>query len=174
MDSEDLLNQLADIHLPEPVSYWPPAPGWWVLAVLLLIGLVIFARYLMAKRERQKICQHAVAELDRCFERLGQTSDSLDKAQLHYVNEVNSVLRRVALVHFPDSNVAGLGGSAWVDFIREKGDSSLLNEDIAAALSHGRFQTRCDVDADDLNALGQAWIRSLYLQTNSSAKEARS
>jgi hypothetical protein len=96
--------------------------------------------------------------------------DSSDPGnQLRYVNEVNSVLRRVALVHFPHAKVASLGGKAWVDFIRQKGDSSELNDEIAAALSFGRFQTHCEVDVDKMNDLGKAWITSLYLgkQTDS-------
>lgn len=174
MDSEELLSQLADIHLPEPVSFWPPAPGWWVLAVLLLIAVALLLRQLLKLREKQKICQYALAELDRCLQRLADHGADQDQARLHYINEVNSVLRRVALVHFPRSNVASLGGAAWVDFIREKGDSSLLDEELAKALSHGRFQPRCDVDADALNALGHAWVRSLYLQKHSTAQEAAS
>lgn len=174
MDSEELLSQLADIHLPEPVSFWPPAPGWWVLAVLLLIAVALLVRHLMKLLEKQKICQYALAELDRCLQHLSDSGADQDAARLHYINEVNSVLRRVALVHFPRSNVASLGGAAWVDFIREKGDSSLLDEDLAKALSHGRFQPRCDVDADALNALGHAWVRSLYLQKHSTAHEAAS
>lgn len=164
MDSEELLSQLADIHLPQQVSYWPPAPGWWVLAVLLLIGAFFLVRKLLAVRSKRNVCEYALLELAACLERLEASSQDLDSAKLHYVNEVNSVLRRVALVHYPLHNVASLGGTAWVDFIREKGDSSLLDEDIANALSHGRFQTRCDVDANALYMLGQAWIRSLYLQ----------
>ena len=39
MDSEELLAQLADIHLPLAVSYWPPAIGWWVLVLVLLAGM---------------------------------------------------------------------------------------------------------------------------------------
>ena len=165
MDSEELLAQLADIHLPEPVSFWPPAPGWWVLALLLLVACIYLIRRLQQARTRRKICDYALAELDKCYEQIANNADSdLDAAKLRYVNEVNSVLRRVALVHFPHSNVASLGGVAWVDFIRQKGDSSLLNEELTAVLSHGRFQTKCDVDTEALNALGHAWVKSLYLQ----------
>ena len=59
--------------------------------------------------------------------------------------------------------MASLSGQAWVDFIREKGDSFRLDDEIAAALSYGRFQTKCDVDVEAMNSLGQQWITSLYL-----------
>lgn len=55
MEAEDPLSQLADIHLPADVSFWPPAPGWWVLAALLmcglcLLGLVQFRRWQQRQR----------------------------------------------------------------------------------------------------------------------------
>lgn len=163
MDSEELLAQLADIHLPEPVSFWPPAPGWWVLALLLLIAAGLLLRQYLALRTRKKICDYALGELDRCYQTLqSDTESELNERKLRYVNQVNSVLRRVALVHFPRSNVASLGGKAWVDFIREKGESSLLNEELAAALAHGRFQARCEVDAEALHGMSRVWVHSLY------------
>lgn len=163
MDSEELLAQLADIHLPEPVSFWPPAPGWWLLALLLLIGIAYLAYRLQQARIRRKIVAFAMAELDKCYQSLASSTETdANLRQLRYVNEVNSVLRRVALVHYPQANVASLAGQAWVDFIRQKGDSSLLDDDIAKALSHGRFQTRCEVDVEALHALAQAWVKSLY------------
>ncbi|HAU18090.1 MAG TPA: DUF4381 domain-containing protein, partial [Marinobacter adhaerens] len=39
MNPQDPLSQLRDIHLPETGGLWPPAPGWWVLAILLIAVL---------------------------------------------------------------------------------------------------------------------------------------
>jgi hypothetical protein len=164
MDSEELLAQLADIHLPGAVTFWPPAPGWWILAIMLIAGLYWLASKVINRRNLQKICEHALAELERCHREFASDGSSdRNYSKLRYVNAFNSVLRRVALVHFPQANVASLGGNAWVDFIREKGDSSDLNDELAAALSYGRFQTKCEVNVDAMNSLGQSWITSLYL-----------
>ena len=163
MDSEELLAQLADIHLPEPVSYWPPAIGWWILAAIALVLLVILIRKLVAIRRQQKICQYALAELDRCYDAYSQAEPAtLEQSRLDYVNQFNTVVRRVALVHYPQANVASLDGAAWVDFIRQKGESSLMTKEIAAALQYGRFQKKCDVDVDAMQGFGLQWIESLY------------
>lgn len=163
MDSEELLAQLADIHLPEPVSYWPPAIGWWVLAAIALVLLIILLRKIANIRRQQKICQYALAELQRCYDSYshGDPAD-IDQNKLDYVNQFNTVVRRVALVHYPRDNAASLDGASWVDFIRQKGESSLMTDDIAAALQYGRFQTKCDVDVDAMQGFGQQWIESLY------------
>ena len=29
---------LRDLRLPEPVGWWPPAPGWWILAAIVVVG----------------------------------------------------------------------------------------------------------------------------------------
>jgi hypothetical protein len=167
MDSEELLAQLADIHLPEPVSFWPPAPGWWILALLLLImtAWVISKGFIISNR--RKIKAHALVELDRCYSNyaadLGNESASAaNRLKLSYVNETNSVLKRVALVHFPGAAVAGLGGPEWVSFIRENGQSALLTTEIAEALSHGRFQTKLEINVDEMNNFAAQWIASLY------------
>jgi len=172
LDSEELLAQLADIHLPAEISYWPPAPGWWILALIVLALVVLAIRRYIRHRNLHQICQHALAELSHCYNSYAKrASADGDDQKLRYVNEFNSVIRRVALYHFPKSNVASLGGHAWVDFIRKKGESSRLDDSIAAALSFGRFQADCDVDVVALNSLGEEWITSLYIGATKSTKE---
>ena len=174
MDSEELLAQLADIHLPEAVSFWPPAPGWWILAALLLALLIFLGRKYAYYLKQQKISKYALAELERCYADYSSgASQDVDQTKLRYVNAFNAVIRRVALVHYPQANVASLAGAAWVDFIREKGDSSLMTGEIAEALKHGRFQTKCDVDVDSLQQLGEHWIYSLYRGTHKIAIESQ-
>ena len=165
MDNEELLEQLADIHLPMEISSWPPAAGWWVLGFFLLAGIIILVKRYVQYRNQKQVCKHALAELESCYHQFADNEDieDINSLRIRYVNKFNSVMRRVALVHFPQANVASLGGDSWVDFIREKGESSRLNEEIAAALSFGRFQTECKVDVHEMNDLGQAWITSLYL-----------
>ena len=53
----DPLAQLRDIHLPDTVSDWPPGPGWWVLALVLLLfgaALVIWAVRRYRKNHRRQ------------------------------------------------------------------------------------------------------------------------
>jgi hypothetical protein len=172
MANKELLAQLADIHLPEPVGYWPPAIGWWLVALLIFIGLIILLWKFAAYRRQQKVCQYALTELNSCYDTYSHAEPGNDaQNKLNYINRFNTVIRRVALVHYPQSNVASLDGSPWVDFIREKGDSSLLTEEIAVALQYGRFQAKCDVDVDSMHDFGERWIRKLYSERTGSNKQ---
>jgi hypothetical protein len=56
------LAQLRDIHHPDPISWWPLAPGWWALAVLLLVcsALVIVFEI----RRRRSLKYRALREFD--------------------------------------------------------------------------------------------------------------
>ena len=103
MESEDPLSQLADIHLPYPVSFWPLAPGWWVLiGILVVIAIwmlvLAFRRLLWKKR-----LEAAQRELDKAIvayrEKLAANAESkaVNQAGLDYLYEVNKVLNRVAL-----------------------------------------------------------------------------
>jgi hypothetical protein len=166
MDIADALSQLADIHLPQQPGFWPPAPGWWVLA-LLLLTLAAYGVWRGLQRWRlQRRYQSAINELEKC--RLQLLTEALGNSpeisrRLSYVNDVNSVLRRVALLHFPHESVAGLSGNTWVDFLRQHDHSRRLTPELARVLAEGRFARQCDVDTDALHSMARDWIKNLYM-----------
>ena len=112
----DPLASLRDWHLPEPVSWWPPAVGWWLVAGLVLIlfavGLGRWRRY----RRRTAPARAALAELRA----LAAGLDSpLDDGR--FASAVSALLRRLALARYPRAQVAGLVGLQWLDFLDRTG-----------------------------------------------------
>ncbi|MEQ8408642.1 MAG: DUF4381 domain-containing protein [Gammaproteobacteria bacterium] len=164
MDSEELLAQLADIHLPAPVSWWPLAPGWWVLAVLLVVLAGYLGHLYWRSVQQRRVRDYALGELQACHQRFADSPEPGTERTIRFVNESNSVLRRVAMVHFPSENVASLAGTDWVDFLRQHNRSGTLDESLAHALAYGRFQTSLKVDCDALYNFAKLWIRDLYEQ----------
>ena len=168
MDGTDPLSQLADIHLPEPIGFWPPAPGWWILFFLLCLVVYFGGKHLYAGWRRRRACSFALRELDKSMATYrnsaqGAKDDALASIKLNFVNELNAVLRRVALKNFPDHSLARLSGEQWIVFLRDHGNASLLDDEIATTLSQGRFAKQWDVDEQKLYNMAHQWISSLYL-----------
>ena len=62
--SDNMESQLAglhDIHLPEPVSWWALAPGWWALACLAIVTFLCFL--IVRQYRRRSLKQAALREL---------------------------------------------------------------------------------------------------------------
>lgn len=97
----DPLAQLSDIHLPANVHSYPIAPGWWLLAVIVL-ALIIYGllklRQAMIKRQAQKMA-------------LKQLSTATD------ISAMVALLKWAALQYFPRSQVAHLTGNAFKSFL---------------------------------------------------------
>jgi len=53
MTEENPLINLKDIHLPPAVAIWPPAPGWWIVAVVLLLIVVFCGMWISRRFERR-------------------------------------------------------------------------------------------------------------------------
>lgn len=107
----DPLAELRGLHLPEPIGFWPPAPGWWALAGLLLATAL--AAWLWARARRRSVARHALRELDR----LAKAPASSDLQTV--ATAVSVLLRRVALLRYGRTRVAPLHGRAWQDFLSE-------------------------------------------------------
>jgi len=102
---------LRDIHLPGLVAWWPPAPGWWLLAALVLAGLVAFGLYYRSGRHR-RVALRAVANVRAALERGEEPVECLQR--------VSTTLRRFAMTTADQQSVASLRA---VDGVAERPDS---------------------------------------------------
>lgn len=160
----DPLAELRGIHLPDPVGFWPPAPGWWGLAAALMVACV--ASVVVARRRRRSVVRHALRELDG----LARTSADTDLQTL--ATTLSALVRRVALLRFGRSRVAALHGAAWQSFLaetapRRRRRRTRFVEDARLVLSLAPYApagARCltrdgrTVDRGMLIAATRAWI----------------
>tara|TARA_R100001377_G_scaffold59500_1_gene35919 strand:- start:209 stop:682 length:474 start_codon:yes stop_codon:yes gene_type:complete len=137
--------------------------------LIILCALVFYvAKHLIAAWRLRRSCSFAIRELDKCLAHYqeavkGLPAEQADAVKLNFVNELNAVLRRVALKHFPAEPLASLSGPDWIAFLRGHGDASLLDDKLASTLSQGRFAKQWEVDDKGLYRMAHHWISSLYL-----------
>jgi hypothetical protein len=152
-DATNLLAQLRDIHGAPPTHWWPPAPGWWLLSVLLLLALAWGVRRYLVARSRRLRRQRLLDHLDM----LAQTV-SPEREPRAFLAAVNALLKLVALRAFPERDCAPMRGAEWVAFL-----SSGLADDSAMpaleALAEGPYQPQPRFDADSLASVARQWIR---------------
>ena len=99
MPVENPLINLKDIHLPPDVSIWPPAPGWWILAVVLLLILVFFGTWIRRSFARKKPKTEAIRLLNNLQDRQNNTDDT----QVIF-RDLSQLLRRSALTFCKEEN----------------------------------------------------------------------
>ncbi len=146
--------QLRDIHLPGEPSFWPPAPGWWLVAAVMIALLawmtVIALRRYRIHRQRRRILT-ALADLENKLTS-ERTPDALARLSV--------LLRRLALMRYPRERVAALTGSAWLRFLDESGGNGRFAAGPGRILGTGPYQRSLPSDLDNtgLIALVREWV----------------
>ncbi len=107
-NAADPLANLRDIQLPADVAWWPPAPGWWLLGLLILLAVLATGWYCRRRYRQLRYRRAALAELK-------QLLDETDN-DAHILLAINRLLKRTALVAYPAATVASLHGQRWADF----------------------------------------------------------
>ena len=144
---------LRDIHAAPPPAFWPPAPGWWLLAAVLLLVLAVLAvwsfRRYRAYRQKCQIMDE-IDQLIHCYSKENITA---------FITGVSTLLRRVALRRYARARVASLTGSDWLRFLDETGGEGKFEQGVGRILEVGPYQPRThDVPAEVLLALVRRWV----------------
>ncbi len=97
---------IADLHLPPAISFWPLAPGWWLLAglIILFFSLLLWAIWRFKLRRVQRNLAL-------------NTLDAIDLQSYTAAEQINQVLKRAALAYLPREVIAPLNGQMWKRFL---------------------------------------------------------
>lgn len=151
--SEPALAQLRDIHLPKAIGWWPLAPGWYVLGILMmaLIGIMAYAirRHVINGRPKRQALR-LLSTYQRDY--LARPEVSLNAAR------VSELLKRVALVYFPREKVASLQGEAWIAFLSET-SKRLDFKRVEQALLVAPYHPTMKGDLSLLFTMARLWIK---------------
>lgn len=132
MDPNTLLEQLRDVHAPDPITWWPPAIGWWMVAILSLLALVCLAwvatRY-FRKNAWRRAALKEFGELKKAY----ATQPSHEN-----LSRIIVLLRRCLASASRNRTSLVQTGKAWRELLQTA--SSGLNEKDIDILSEGHYQ----------------------------------
>ncbi|MDG2091546.1 MAG: DUF4381 domain-containing protein [Gammaproteobacteria bacterium] len=172
MESEDPLSLLADIHLPDPVSIWPLAPGWWLVIALILVGLCWLGLQSLRIIILNRRLQTAQRELEKSINIYRDTINNKDSDQneagLNYLYAVNAVLNRVALSTSPKQSrkIAKLTGNSWLEYLDQSYVGTDFKDGPGKVLAEGQYRPIFSGEVEALYTLAQSWINSCYKGRN--------
>ncbi len=157
MATDQMELDLRDIHLPEPISWWPPAPGWWMVLVgiVLLITLVVFLRkrWLKKKNSAKTLARNELKNIQEKYQQLGDSQI--------LIKDLSTLLRRTCISVFPRLEAAGLTGDAWLSFLDQGIQRKQFSEGIGEILVSGPYKKTVDLNAEELIVLCKDWIEAL-------------
>ncbi len=137
---------LRDIHLPDPVSWWPVAPGWGVL--LGLLCLLIFALFLLLRWfiKRHKMPKRVALRKLNKLQRDYQQHHNSQKL----IQAISILLRRFFITEYPRAQVASLTGEAWLQFLDQHLGEPQFTQGEGRCLIEAPYKPHVKIEADTL------------------------
>jgi hypothetical protein len=143
------LSNLRDLAIPEPIPWWPPAPGWYFVIAFLVAVLLVIATRLLIRYRRNAYRRAALSELRR----LGPREAAV----------LPALLKRTALAAYPRRDIASLNGRSWLEFLDRTAGTTAFTRTHGAALLDLAYRPGTALDAKQFRELSVAtrhWIRS--------------
>jgi len=147
------LDQLRDIHLPEAISWWPPAPGWWILALAGSALTVWLLRWLYRRYNAKHYRRQALAQLRE----LQAGNDSQEQLRALFV-----LLKQTANCAYPNRQPSAMAIAPFVEFLHFSCDKSVFSQP-TSELQTLLYAEQSSAQSQDLDALfddARVWIQN--------------
>ena len=144
---------LRDIHAAAAPTFWPPAPGWWVLALLLVVMLILITLWSFRRYHVYRLKCHIMDEIELLSDCYIDNTEEL-------TSRLSMLLRRIALRRYSRERVASLTGSDWLRFLDETGGNGDFERGVGQILEIGPYQPHSgELPAEALLALARRWAK---------------
>lgn len=155
MQAADPLAQLHDIVLPQAISWWPLAWGWWLLIALILSAVLSLIFFHRRSIKRNQYRREAVQELTDIFLRY-----QADKHTATLLQQVNILLRRTAMSAQPQTYPVDIQGRDWLQWLVTYCPETThdFTAGIGEVLLIGPYQINPNIDAVTLQAVAKTWL----------------
>jgi len=107
----DNLPELRDIHIPDGVSVFPPAYGWWLMLLALLFMVFLYHSLKIYRYRSKKL--YALRLLNNI------RHDNVVKN----AKDMSELLRRICVLKYPQAST--IFGQKWIDFLNAHNSQSL-------------------------------------------------
>lgn len=150
---------LRDIHLPGPIGWWPPAPGWWLLLALVVAGLALYGWHYYRGRHK-RVALRAVTRVRAALEQGAEPVACLQR--------VSTILRRFAMTSVAGAtesaavlDVPGLIGERWLKYLDGRWERTEFSDGLGRQLLVAPYARPNSIErstALKLTGLCAAWL----------------
>lgn len=150
---------LRDIHLPGPIGWWPPAPGWWLLLAFVLVGLALYGVHYYGGRHK-RVALRAVTRVRTALEQGAEPVACLQS--------VSTILRRFAMTSVASAkegaaalDVPGLIGERWLKYLDGRWERTEFSAGLGRQLLAAPYARPNSIErstALELTGLCAAWL----------------
>jgi len=143
---------LRDIHLPDAVSIWPPAIGWWILLALIIAAVFLLPkliRYLRQKSLRKIVLQ--------TFERDVAVHKNNPQQLLQ---AASAFMRQLSMSYQGRQRSASLVGEAWLEHLQQLNNQTLPTS-VRQLLIQAPYQPSVNFDTNTFINDCRHWLKKL-------------
>ena len=145
------LQNLNDIVLPTTVSWWPVAPAWIVLGLMVLLWVIFYSCRVLRRYRANRFRRSALNQLHDLEQR--NTPES--------IAQIPALLKQTALATFERSQVASLAGPEWTQFLAQSSSQRAFTDESGTILERLSY-TEEELDLEQCQVLfsnAEAWIK---------------
>lgn len=146
---------LRDIHLPAPIPWWPPAPGWWFLfgGLIVAAGVSVMTWRWWRRGALRRAANARLREIETAF---------ISHQDQHRLARELSMLCRQMMSRVAEQREAiSTTGTVWLQHLDHYSQENFFSHGLGQILARAPFDPAARFDSHSMLRGIAVWIRHL-------------